>query len=218
LLEAGPDRTKVKTMRTRRNPQAGWLRRFVRARRFDGNPLRRRSDRAETIVLAGMLVAMAAGGPFVTLAGGGIAHHLAVQVQHSRLASERQVTAVTTQAAPAPVSKPGPGIALGGYPVQARWTAPDGKASTGQVPVYMGTPAGAKQPVWVTLDGQLAAPPLEDFQVSDLTTMGQVASAVGLALILIMARALIGHELDRRRYAAWEADWQGIDPRSSQHK
>jgi hypothetical protein len=165
-----------------------------------------------------MLVALAAGGPLVTLAGGGIARDLAVQVQHSRQASERQVTAVTTQAAPAPVTKPGPGMALGGYPVQARWTAPDGKASTGQVSVYTGTPAGAKQQVWVTLDGQLAAPPLEDFQVSDLATMGQVASAVAFALILILARGLIGHELDRRRYAAWEADWQAIDPRSSQHK
>jgi hypothetical protein len=165
-----------------------------------------------------MLVALAAGGPLVTLAGGGIARDLAVQVQHSRQVSERQVTAVTTQAAPAPVSKPGPGIALGGYPVQARWTAPDGKASTGQVSVYMGTPAGARQQVWVTLDGQLAAPPLLDYQVSDLVVMGQVASAVALALILILARALIGHELNRRRYAAWEADWQSIDPRSSQHK
>jgi hypothetical protein len=32
-----------------------------------------------------------------------------------------------------------------------------------------------------------------------------------------MATGLARHELDRRRLAAWEADWRAIDPRT-QHK
>ena len=39
-------------MRNRRDPHAGWMGRFIRGHRFDGNPLRRRSDRAETVILA----------------------------------------------------------------------------------------------------------------------------------------------------------------------
>jgi hypothetical protein len=136
--------------------------------------------------------------------------------QQSRLAAERQVTAVTTQAAPGPGTDRG--IGLTRYPVLARWTAPDGRARTGEVPVLLATPAGTREQVWVTLDGKLAAAPMQDSQVATLTMLGDAASLVALALVLAMAGGLARHELDRRRYAAWEADWRAIDPRGSQHK
>lgn len=203
-------------MRNRRAPHAGWIGRFIRGRRFDDNPLRRRSDRAETVILAGMLVALLAGGPFAVPAGGGFAHALAMHEQRSQLAAERQVTAVTTQAAPGPGTNRG--IGLTSYPVPTRWTAPDGKAANGEVPVFLGTPAGTHEQVWVTLDGKLAAPPLQDSQVASLTMLGDVASLVALVLVLAVAGGLARHELDRRRFAAWEADWRAIDPRGTQHK
>jgi hypothetical protein len=205
---------KVKTMRNRRGPQASWLGRFIRGHRLDGNPLRRRSDRAETVILGGMLVALLAGGPFAALAGGHVAHDLARQAQRSQLATERQVTAVTTQAAPTPASEHTPGVTT--VPVRARWTAPDGNAVTGEVAVPLATPAGSGERVWVTLDGVLVEPPLLDSQVADLTTVGQVVSFLTLVLMLVLARGLAGHELDRRRSAAWEADWRAIDPRGTQ--
>jgi hypothetical protein len=203
-------------MRDRRAPHAGRMARFIRGRRFDGNPLRRRSDRAETVILAGMLVALLTGGPFAVQAGGGFAHALALHEQRSQLAAERQVTAVTTQAAPAPGTDRG--IGLTSYPVPARWTAPDGKAATGEVPVLLATPAGTREQVWVTLDGKLAAAPLRDSQIAGLTMLGDAASLVAVVLALSMAGGLARHELDRRRFAAWEADWRAIDPRGRQHK
>jgi hypothetical protein len=48
--------------------------------------------------------------------------------------------------------------------------------------------------------------------------MGQAASVVALVLLLVIAGIVARHEMDRRRYAAWEADWRSIDPRGSSRK
>ncbi len=191
-------------MRKKRAPGNGWLARFMRGRR--------RSDRAETVILAGMLVALVAGGPVAMLAGGGFAHDVAWHTQQSQLASERSVTAVTTQTAPAPGVNRDLGMIV--YLVPARWTAPDGKVTTGEIPVPLRSPAGTHEQVWVRLNGQLGVQPLQDSQVASLTTLGEVASLVALVAVLTIATGLARHELDRRRYAAWEADWRAIDPRT----
>lgn len=196
-------------------PDNGRLARFTRGRRFDDNPLRRRSDRAETVILAGMFVALLAGGPFAMLAGGGVAHDLAWHARQAQMATERYVTAVTTQTAPAPDVSRDLGIIT--YPVPARWTAPDGKPTTGEIPVALPTPAGTREQVWVTLNGKLGPQPLQGSQIASLTTLGELASFVTLVAVLAIAMGLARHELDRRRFAAWEADWRAIDPRT-QHK
>jgi hypothetical protein len=204
----------VATMRRRLDPQARWIRRFVLGRRLDRNPLRRASDRAETLVLAGLVTALLAGAPFAALAGGGFAHDLAQHMQQSQQAARTQVTAVTLEAAPASVKETGfaPPVA------RARWAAPDGRAVTGEVPVTLGTPAGAKVPVWTTVSGELTAAPLQDTQIASLVTLGQGVSALTLAVVVALAWSLARQSLDRRRYAAWDADWQAADPRGTQHK
>jgi hypothetical protein len=191
-----------------------WLGRLARGRRLDRNPLRRPSDRAETLILAGLLAAFLAGGPFAALAGGSLAHDLAAGVQRTQLATERQVTAVTTQAGLAEDRAAG---VLYTH-ATARWMAPDGKAVNGVIPVLLATPADARLLVWVTWDGKLTAPPLLKSQVSDLVTFGQAASVVALVLVLLVSWHLVRYELDRRRYAAWDADWQATDPRGTQRR
>jgi hypothetical protein len=47
--------------------------------------------------------------------------------------------------------------------------------------------------------------------------MGQMGALVALVLVLAMAKGLVRHEMDRRRFAAWEEDWRSINPRR-QHK
>jgi hypothetical protein len=53
------------------------LRRSIRRWRFDRNPLRRTTDRAETAVHAVLVIAFLAGAPFAALATGAWAHGLA---------------------------------------------------------------------------------------------------------------------------------------------
>jgi hypothetical protein len=205
----GADQMKVIAMSKWREPRSGWISRAMRGYRLDRNPLRRRSDRTETAILAGALVAFLAGGPFAALGGGGVSHALAMDAQRGQLATELRVTAVTTQSAPAPAATGT--VGLSSYPVTARWTAPDAPGTSGKVFVALGTPAGTHIPVWSTRDGQLAAQPLTSSQVASLTSLGQVMGVGALALALGTATGLARHELDRRRLAAWDADWAAVD-------
>jgi hypothetical protein len=181
--------------------------RVARGRRLDRNTLRRPSDRAETVIMAGMLVAALAGAPFAALAGGGVAHDLAVHHQQAELASQRQLTAVTTQAAPVRDRTD----FLTNDLVPARWTLPNGGSGYGEVPVAFGSPAGTSTLVWSTLDGKQAAPPISTAQVADLTTLGQATGAVAVLVAALLAWGLARHELDRRRLAAWDAEWRATD-------
>jgi len=189
-------------------PRVSRLGRFMRGRRPDRNPLRRGSDRAETVVLTVLVIAFLAGAPFAAQATGAWAHAIAHRVQVTQQASWHQATAVLLNAAPA-------GPANTGFlpEVQARWTAPDGKTATGQVSVQPGTRAGTTVPVWTTRDGQLTNPPLQDSQVTQQTDFAEIAGVLALAITLTITGLLTRRTLDKRRMAAWDADWRTTEPR-----
>jgi len=196
-----------------RKPRATPTGRFVRGRRFDRNPLRRPADRAETIVLALLLVAFLVGAPLATLASGAWAHAIAQRAESAQVASRRQVTAVVLTAA-------GP-AAVGSWNLSAvtsaRWTAPDGTVVTSELPVPAYTSAGATFRVWTTRDGQLTSPPMGESQVASLTDLGEIAGAAAVAVLLAVVGLLARRSLDKRRMAAWEADWQSTGPRWTTH-
>lgn len=202
-------------MRYRREPrrphggQGYWLLRFMRAWRLDRNPLRRGSDRAETLILAFLVAAFLAAAPFAIGAAGGYVHAVAARAQHSQIATRHRVDAVTTAAAPQPDNAYG--AALIDPEVTVRWTAPDGKAGTGQLPVPPGTSAGTRIPVWTTNSGALAAPPLRSSEVSDLATMAEVGAGLVLAVTALLAIAALHGLMNRRRLAGWDADWLAAD-------
>lgn len=202
-------------MKRRSEPQGRWLRRLFRGRCLDRNPLRRTSDRAETLILAGVMTAFLAGAPVAAFAGGSFTHDVAQQLRQSQLATRSQVTAVTTQAVPSGQSR---NTGFSSPTTEARWVAPDGKVVYGEVPATFGAPAGTTVQVWTTASGKLADPPLREAQVADLRTLGQVVSVIALAVVLTLAWTLARQELDRRRYAAWDADWQATDSHGTQRK
>jgi hypothetical protein len=198
------------------DPQARWLGRFIRGRRLDRNPLRRASDRAETVILAGLLTAFLAGAPFAVLAGGNLVHDSTQHLRQVQLATRSYVTATTLAAMP--ILNGSRGTAFTSPIVEARWTAPDGKLGMGEIPVPYGTPAGARERVWTTTDGRLAQPPLTGDQVASLTTLGQTMSAIVAIALLSLTWVLARRELDRRRLAAWDADWRAVNSHGRQRK
>lgn len=189
-------------------PRTTRLGRLVRRWRPDRNPLRRASDRAETGVLIGLLIAFLAAAPFVAQACGTWVHGIAQRNQQAQQASSRQVPAVLLKAAPD--SDPYPGI---DPQVLARWMAPDGKTVTGQVPVPAGTAAGVTVVLWTSTDGQLTGPPLQGSQVAGQAGLAMMAGVVGLAVTLIVIGVLVRRALNRRRMAGWDADWAATGPR-----
>jgi len=182
--------------------------RFMRRWRLDRNPLRRPTDRLETVVVALLVAAFLIGAPFAALATGTWVHGMARQAQLAQEASRSQVTAVVLAVIPPTISD---GDLI--WQAQARWQAPDGRVVTQEVPVPSETVAGGKVQVWTDRTGGLSSAPLLDSQVADQTTTGQALGAVAAAAFLTVAGALALRALNKRRMAAWDADWQATGPR-----
>jgi hypothetical protein len=188
-----------------------WPARLLRGRRLDRNPLRRGSDRAETVVLGALLAAFLAAAPFTAHAAGSWAHASAVRDAHAQRASLHQVTATLLGAAPV-LSSYG---SAANFAVEARWRAPDGRVRTGELLVTATTAAGHSARIWIDRTGRLTGPPLGRDQVTGRAQLAVGVAVGGLAVLLITAAWLVRRGIDRRRMAAWDADWLANGPRWS---
>ena len=190
-------------------PRTTWLGRLLRGRRLDRNPLRRGSDRAETAMLGLLLAAFLAGAPLAAHVAGSWTYAMSARQAQAQQAAFRQVPATLLQSA-APWNTSGYGSQA-----NARWTAPDGQVRTGLVFVPDGAAAGSTVMVWVTATGQLTDPPLQRSQITGRTELSEAAAVAVLAITLFTV-GLVGRRLlDRRRLAAWEAEWLTTGPRWS---
>lgn len=188
------------------------LSRFVRGRRFDRNPLRRATDRAETVALTVLVILLLAGGPFAALATGSLTRASAQRTQLAQEASRRQVTAVVLSVAP-----PSAGDWGLTWQAQARWRAPDGREVTNEIPVPSNTAVGATLPVWTDLSGDFTTAPLLDSQVSGQVVTGEILGVISLAGVLTVAGALVLSWINKRRMADWDAEWRATGPRWTTH-
>jgi hypothetical protein len=66
--------------------------------------------------------------------------------------------------------------------------------------------------VWTNAAGQLSDPPLQEAQVASRAQLARVFAVVVLAITLLAAGTLAHLVLDRRRLAAWGADWLAKGP------
>ncbi|MFF7636122.1 hypothetical protein ACFZB9_23685 [Kitasatospora sp. NPDC008050] len=170
------------------------------------NPLCRPVDRARSRLLIALVAAVAlslAVGMvvFLVLLGGARAH-----ARQSAL-HRHEVTATTLVASTAsPTGSPWAAQA------QAGWAYPGGDAHTGVIGVPGDTPAGSHLLLWVGDNGIPSTPP---------EPYGELAAAAALyglgALAVVDGAAWIGYgirqkTLERRGEAAWEADWERVEP------
>jgi hypothetical protein len=183
--------------------------RLLRGRRLDRNALRRGSDRAETVVLGVLLAVFLAGAPFAAHATGSWTYAASTREAQAQQASLHQVPATLLQAA-LPLSLIG-----SGSEANARWKAPDGHVCTGQVFVPLDAAAGSTVTVWVKQAGQLTDSPLQHSQVTGRMYLSEALAVVALAAVLITVGAAARWALDRRRLAAWDAEWLSAGPRWS---
>ena len=176
--------------------------------RFDRNPLRRGTDRLETVVVAVLIVGFLAAAPLAAAAAGTWLHGIAARTQHAQQASRRQVTAVVLS-----VTAPTAGGNGGAWQAQAKWRALDRREVTGEVPVPSSTVAGGKLLVWTNRTGAVTSAPLTDAQVANQTTSGEAGGVIAVGTVLAVVGAGASWTLSRRRMTAWDADWQATEPR-----
>ena len=168
---------------------------------LDRNPLRRRADRIETIVIV-LLTALFLGcaAPLATLV-----NRLADAEQ-----SWRQVTAVSLQGTRPPSAVTG---WLTSSWVAASWQPRSGDAVVIQVPVPAGTPAGTSVRVWTNGQGQIVGSrPRQSPPDLPLMMAAEAAAFASLALGLVIVAALVRWMLNRRRMRAWTTAWTTVGP------
>jgi hypothetical protein len=201
-----PDRL-IRVATRPRRPRTTCAGRFLRGRRPDRNPLRRTTDRFETAVAAGLIAAFCAAAPFAAHAAA--AATVASQRQtRAQQASYHQVTAVLLNDA----DSIGSFMIGAGTQASARWTAPDGRAVSGQVPAAVNAKAGSTELIWTDQSGQFAIP-MTQSQYATRADLAAAGAVTGLALTLLFAGLGVHTALDRRRIAAWDADWRVTGPR-----
>ena len=170
------------------------------------NPLGRACDRVEAAFAAGLLGAFLIAAPLLALFAGQWAYGTSVRAQRAALATRHLVPATVLAGAPAQTI----------YccaTVRVRWTAPDGTRRTGWVPAPADAWAGSNVRVWVDRSGRRTGPPLTDSQVANRVILAAVAAPTALAIAFLGAGVLAHWVLDRRRLAAWEAEWRVTGPR-----
>jgi hypothetical protein len=188
------------------------LARVLRRWRLDRNPLRRGSDRAETIVLGALLAAFLTAVPFAGHAAGSWAYHTFAREAQAQRAVVHPVRATLLRAPTPVISYPGAGAGPLGY---AHWRAPDGQVRADWLLVPAGAAAGSTVPVWVDRTGEPADPPLGRAEVASRAELARELTVAALAVALAVSIWLTRRTLDRRRMAAWDTDWRATGPRWS---
>ena len=176
---------------------------------LDGNPLRRRTDRLATWLAAQFLVVVLIAVPLAAIAAFGWASRSgAAELRAER--AWRVVPAVLLRSVPVADSFAG---GVFGYAwVPARWTAPDGRVRTGDIPVEVGLRTGRKVSMWVDATGMPTDIPLTHRAVLARAATAAAVASILLLLVLSCLACAGRWLLDRRRLADWELAWAIVGP------
>lgn len=197
-------------------PSSSLIKRLARLAWPHRNPLARGSDRVESATLVAVVVAALLLGP-VMLVFGSIVHADMVAEGEQEARTRHAAAAVLTRDAP-DTGLRGPGSSIGNPNVPATWTLPDGTTGTGRVTAPSDTKAGAKIDIWLDQDGRVAERPLT---AADAALGGAVVALSGwLSAVVLLVAAQTGLRLllNRRRYRAWDRQWERVEPGWSDHR
>jgi hypothetical protein len=105
------------------------------------------------------------------------------------------------------------GYSLSAYVLTpATWTSVAGVRRSGEVPAQPGSRKGASVTVWTDGSGYLDSPPLALTEVASQADAATTGVFVVAAAGYLTAAAAIRQLLNRRRMAAWDADWAATAP------
>ena len=203
-------------MRIGRLVRTGRLTRLARRFWMGKNPLRRRTDRIEAWITAGLLAAFLVGAPLFSVAAGRWVQHGGLLEQRAQQ-SWHQVPAVLLKTAPVQ-----PTLYLRAswntdVLASARWTGPGGRQLTGKVPVAPGTLAGRRLEVWVSRSGQPTVAPLPNSELVRRVVGAKVLAPLILAVFMLGVGGVVRWLMNRHRMAAWETGWAYTGPRWTRH-
>jgi hypothetical protein len=186
--------------------------RLVRLIWPDGNPLRRKLDRAEAAIVTALTVVFLLAAPLTVTVASHAAYSSGTRSALAERTAWHQVRAVL-------LGRAVPAAFTGKPEAPARWTAPGGARRTGLVDAPQAdAPAGSIVRVWTDRSGQLTGPPITQTQVRGQAALLALLAPVGLGLTLLVAGCLAHYLITRRRLAMWDAEWRATGPRWSRQR
>ena len=171
------------------------------------NPLRRRTDRIEAVIILATMILLLVAVPLAAFVVGRQAGDLALRQAHARQAAEHAVTAVLLQQAP-PTGAPDPYTSVQWTTVLARWQPPGQRPRSGEVPAPAGTRAGRTVTVWTDASGAITSPPPDQRMIVGDVCIATVATWLIMSSLVLGSSGLARRALDRRRLRAWDAEWR----------
>jgi hypothetical protein len=186
-----------------------WPGRVARGLRPDSNPLRRRIDRAEAFIFGGLLVAAVTVAPVAAVEAGHVAYTDSLRVARVQERTGHQTTATLLAA---------PSTSTGGYtvaslvPATARWTTPTGTTRTGDIQVPAASFKGEAFKIWTDAVGDVTSPPATEEQAAGQGTFAAIMAVVLTLMTCYSAAGITRVIMNRRRMAAWDADWSVTAP------
>lgn len=193
------------------------LARCARRLGLDRNPLRRRTDRVEAAIRLATIILLLVGVPIAAIAASRQADHLAMRQAHAQAAVNHQVTAILLQQASAT------GIADLYTSTQmiwvlARWQPPGQRPRSGEVLATAGARAGSTVTIWIDKSGAVASPPPDHRLIVGGVCIAVITISLVGSLLLLASNAPARRDLERRRLAAWGAEWRAVGPLWSGHR
>jgi len=192
-----------------------WAGRTWRGLRPDRNPLRRRSDKVEAFIFGSLIVAAATAAPLAAVGASHEAFDNALHVAQVQQETGHQVRAVLVAA---------PATSVNGYtvaslvPARAQWKTPDGRSHAGPISVPSGSLKGQAFPIWTDADGNVSGPPLTRAQAADQGTFVGIMAVIVTLVTCLTTAGITRFVVNRRRIAAWEADWAVTAPMWSRQR
>jgi hypothetical protein len=175
---------------------------FVRKR----NPLWRRSDRIEIVMLVGLFATFMLGAPVLAWWTAGLSY----RSDQRAIAWERdnlhEVDAVLVRTPESQRATP--------YTAQASWQAPDGTPRSGPVAVTSGEQPGDTIRIWVNKQGDVRSKPGGRNPVGKAALVAVVVVASVAAATNALRRLGVAL-LDRHRARSWQLAWSRVGPRWS---
>lgn len=171
---------------------------------WDRNPLRRRIDRVEAVMIAGLIAVFLISAAALAAVAGHWVGSAGIRQERAE-AAWRLVPATVQSQIPS-----GPAVRM-----PARWTAPDGQPRNGWIPVSRADAADAADrsvPIWITGTGSLTGPPIRHSQIQARIAIAEAVTVLGLGLLLCLAGGAGRVLLARRRLADWNRAWREVEP------
>lgn len=185
-----------------------WWLRMARFLGWDGNPLRRGVDRAESLAMTVLIGVLVVAGPVLAVSVARVADAAAVRQQRAE-AGWYSATATLEQGADESVSD---GSDWDVAWVRARWTLPDGRVEKGLVPTALDARAGWHVRIWLTKAGNLTHQPLSETDIRDQVTFAVLLTVTGWAVALALGVLAVRLLANRRRMAGWQREWDVSGP------